>query len=200
MSVDRWLRERTYGPQAFDRDVLRDVKRADGRRVSVVLPTLQVEQTVGPIVGAIAEAWMDGDAPLVDELVVIDGASTDGTGDEAARAAGARVVQEHDVLPQVPGRGKGAAMWRSLAVTTGEVMAFLDADVVDRSESRHSSSDRCSPTSPPHTSRGSSTAARGHHDRWRTRQRDLRAPAHQPVPPGARRVHAAVVGRGRRTT
>jgi glucosyl-3-phosphoglycerate synthase len=130
VSVDRWLRERTYGPQAFDPDVLRDVKRADGRRVSVVLPTLQVEQTVGPICRAIAEAWMDGDAPLVDELVVIDGASTDGT-DEAARAAGARVVQEHDVLPQVPGRGKGAAMWRSLAVTTGEVMAFLDADVVD---------------------------------------------------------------------
>lgn len=130
MSVDRWLKERTYGPRAFDSDALRDVKRADGRRVSVVLPTLQVAQTVGPICRAIADTWMGGDAPLVDELVVIDGASTDGT-DEAARAAHARVVQEHDVLPHVLGRGKGAAMWRSLAVTTGEVVAFLDADVID---------------------------------------------------------------------
>jgi len=130
VSVDRWLSERTYGPHAFDPTVLRDTKHGDGRRVSVVLPSLNVAQTVGSICRTIVDTWMGGDTPLVDELVVIDAASTDGTADAAA-AAGARVVQEHDVLPHVAGRGKGAAMWRSLAVTDGDVVVWIDADIID---------------------------------------------------------------------
>ncbi|HST41376.1 MAG TPA: glucosyl-3-phosphoglycerate synthase, partial [Conexibacter sp.] len=52
----------------------------------------------------------------------------DGTA-EVARAGGARVVQESEVLSEHgPARGKGDALWRSLAVTSGEIVVFLDSD------------------------------------------------------------------------
>jgi glucosyl-3-phosphoglycerate synthase len=68
---------------------------------------------------------------LVSEIVVMDSASTDGTR-RAAEEAGARVVQDREVLPGLaPGRGKGEAMWKSLAVLSGDLVVWLDADVVD---------------------------------------------------------------------
>ncbi len=71
------------------------------------------------------------ETPLVSEIVVMDGSSTDGTR-RAAEEAGARVVMDHEVLPRLaPGRGKGEAMWKSLAVLSGDLVVWLDADVVD---------------------------------------------------------------------
>jgi glucosyl-3-phosphoglycerate synthase len=68
------------------------------------------------------------DIGLVDELVVMDAASADGTARVAA-AHGARVVQESEVLAGFgPCRGKGDAMWRALSVTEGEIVAYIDAD------------------------------------------------------------------------
>jgi glucosyl-3-phosphoglycerate synthase len=68
--------------------------------------------------------------PLVDELVVMDSDSTDGTAD-VARAAGADVVAPADVLPAHGTRpGKGEALWKSLAATTGDLVVFLDADLL----------------------------------------------------------------------
>ena len=67
--------------------------------------------------------------PLVDELVVIDSHSTDRTA-QAARAAGATVVHQSALLPELGDRrGKGEALWKSLLVTTGDVVAYVDADL-----------------------------------------------------------------------
>ncbi len=130
MNVDDWLHTRTYPKDAFDVPALCARKRADGARVSVVLPARRVATTIAPICTTIRERWMAADTPLVDELVVIDAASEDGTADRA-RAAGATVVQEQDVRPDIAGHGKGAAMWRSLAATTGDIVVWIDADIVD---------------------------------------------------------------------
>jgi glucosyl-3-phosphoglycerate synthase len=101
-----------------------------GRRVSVVLPALDEEETVGAIVAAIVPLTT-GPAPLVDELVVLDSGSTDRTA-ELAAAAGARVVHREDVLGEfAPLPGKGEVLWRSLAATTGDVVCFIDSDLVD---------------------------------------------------------------------
>ena len=55
---------------------------------------------------------MMGAVPLLDELLVIDSASTDRTR-EIAEAEGARVVQHPDVLPRYGSfRGKGEALWK----------------------------------------------------------------------------------------
>ena len=66
---------------------------------------------------------------LVDEIVVVDAGSQDATA-EAAVAAGARVHQADMLLPQFgPSLGKGDSLWRSLSVTGGDIVVFLDTDV-----------------------------------------------------------------------
>jgi glucosyl-3-phosphoglycerate synthase len=96
-----------------------------GRTTSVCLPARNEALTVGEIVARIAGH------PLVDEVVVVDDHSEDGTGDAAA-AAGAKVVRAAEVLPAYgSGPGKGQALWKAVASSTGDVVAFCDADVRD---------------------------------------------------------------------
>jgi glucosyl-3-phosphoglycerate synthase len=99
---------------------------AKGRRTtSVCLPARNEAGTVGEIVTRIAEH------PLVDEVVVVDDHSDDGTGD-VALAAGARVVRAAEVLTAYgDGPGKGQALWKAVASSTGDVVAFCDADLWD---------------------------------------------------------------------
>lgn len=109
---------------------LLDRKLSTGTTISVVLPARNEEVTVAGIVRSLRAHLMD-EAPLIDELVVIDSFSTDATAVLAAEA-GATVVACSDVLPHLPARpGKGEALWRSLFVTTGEVVVFVDADLED---------------------------------------------------------------------
>lgn len=127
--VERWLARRSW--PAAERPVDRLATAKQGARVSVVLPALNEEATVGPIVSVIRRELMAGPAPLVDELVVIDSGSTDRTGEFAA-AAGARVVHRDDILPRLPAvPGKGEVLWRSLLVTSGDIVCFVDADLRD---------------------------------------------------------------------
>ncbi len=127
--VRRWLRRRTFCAASWCAAELADARQAQGTTVSVVLPALDEEATVGAIVTAIREALVLR-APLVDEVVVADSGSADRTAAVAA-AAGARVVDVATVLPahgRVP--GKGEALWKALAATTGDLVVFVDADLV----------------------------------------------------------------------
>lgn len=68
---------------------------------------------------------------MVDEVIVVDAASRDGTAACAAEA-GAVVVQQDELLPEYgPALGKGDAMWRALHRSRGDVVCFLDADTED---------------------------------------------------------------------
>lgn len=102
--------------------------RAKGTRtVSVVLPALDEEGTVGQVVESVRPLL----GTLVDELLVIDSGSVDHTA-AVASAAGARVVHRTDILTDVePWPGKGEVLWRSLAATTGDLLVFLDTDLID---------------------------------------------------------------------
>lgn len=98
-----------------------------GRTVSVVLPALDEEATVGGVVSSILPLT----AGLVDELVVLDSGSRDRTA-ERARAAGARVVTREEAVPAVPPvPGKGDALWRAVAATRGDIVVFIDSDLID---------------------------------------------------------------------
>jgi glucosyl-3-phosphoglycerate synthase len=126
--VERWLTRRSWAAADRPPELLAAARR--GTSVSVVLPALNEQETVGDIVSVIRRELM-GRTPLVDELVVIDSGSTDRTA-EVAAAAGARVVHRDTVLPRVPALpGKGEVLWRSLLVTRGEIVCFVDADLRD---------------------------------------------------------------------
>jgi glucosyl-3-phosphoglycerate synthase len=129
--VERWLERRTWSARDRPLSQLLAAKRAAGERatVSVVLPALDEEDTVGDIVAAIRRDLMTERAPLVDELVVVDSGSRDRTAEVAARA-GARVVRRDTILPRLPAvPGKGEVLWRSLLVTSGEIVCFIDSDL-----------------------------------------------------------------------
>jgi glucosyl-3-phosphoglycerate synthase len=99
--------------------------------VSVCLPSRECASTVGEIVRRLCRLR---DAGAIDEIVVVDGASGDGTATIAERA-GACVVQEAELMPSFgPVLGKGDAMWRALSVLSGEVVVYLDADSAGFSE------------------------------------------------------------------
>ncbi|MEU0593308.1 glucosyl-3-phosphoglycerate synthase [Streptomyces ardesiacus] len=126
--VERWLNTRSWS--AGDRPVqhLLSAKRATGQSVSVVLPALDEEATVGDIVTVIRRELMLR-VPLVDEVVVVDSGSGDRTA-EVAAAAGARVEHRDAILPRIPALpGKGEVLWRSLLVTGGDIVCFVDADL-----------------------------------------------------------------------
>nr|WSW67716.1 glucosyl-3-phosphoglycerate synthase [Streptomyces sp. NBC_00995] len=130
--VERWLTRRSWSAADRPLDRLLDARDdAHGRpTVSVVLPALNEARTVGDIVTAIRRELMEK-VRLVDELVVIDSGSTDATA-EVARRAGARVVHRDAILPRVPAvPGKGEVLWRSLLVTGGDIVCFIDADLRD---------------------------------------------------------------------
>ena len=124
--VRAWLEERTYSSAQWTADELVDLK--GGSTVTIVLPARNEAGTVGRIVSTLRRDLVQR-APLVDELLVVDAGSTDGTA-AVAEAAGARVVRQCDVLPELGDRpGKGEALWKSLHVTSGDVVAFIDADL-----------------------------------------------------------------------
>ncbi|MEU6403174.1 glucosyl-3-phosphoglycerate synthase [Streptomyces sp. NPDC046985] len=126
--VERWLRTRSWSVADRPPHELLAAKRASGCTVSVVLPALNEEATVGDIVAAIRRD-LTGRTPLVDEIVVVDSGSADRTA-EVAAAAGARVVHRDSILPRIPAvPGKGEVLWRSLLVTRGDVVCFVDADL-----------------------------------------------------------------------
>jgi glucosyl-3-phosphoglycerate synthase len=127
-AVQAWFMRRSSRAADWPADLLRDAKGST--TVSVVLPALDEAATIGGIVDAVRRDLVDVPVPLVDEIVVLDSGSTDATA-AVARAAGARVVHRDDVLPNVPSvPGKGEALWRSLAATTGDIVVFVDADLL----------------------------------------------------------------------
>ena len=120
-----WFRRRTAHAGDYEVADLVERKAQQGTTVSVVLPARDEAATVGKVVDAVFGL---ADV-LVDEIVVIDSASKDATADIAV-AHGARVHEADQLLPEYgPCLGKGDALWRSLSVTGGDIVVFIDTDI-----------------------------------------------------------------------
>jgi glucosyl-3-phosphoglycerate synthase len=123
-----WFGRRTSRWRDWPLDRLLAAKERQGATVSVVIPARNEERTVAAVVTAISRSLVD-EVPLVDEVVVMDSDSTDGTAEVAAKA-GAVVHRTVEVRPSVGSfRGKGEALWKSLLVTKGDLLVFIDADL-----------------------------------------------------------------------
>ncbi len=127
--VERWFGEANFHHAEFgDLRRLVALKEKQKLTVSLVLPTLNEEETIGPIVRK-AMREMVGRVPLLDEVLVIDSGSSDRTC-EIAEAEGARVIQHADVLPRYGSFvGKGEALWKSVFETSGDIIVWADTDV-----------------------------------------------------------------------
>jgi glucosyl-3-phosphoglycerate synthase len=127
--VDRWFAENTFHAGEF-REVARlvELKEKHGQTISLGLPALNEEATIGLVIKRVKTALMDR-IPLLDQIVVIDSDSTDRTR-EIATELGVPVVRHSQILPETGTYiGKGEALWKSLHVLDGEIVAWIDTDI-----------------------------------------------------------------------
>lgn len=129
--VDKWFAENTYQAEEFsDLKRLVETKEKQGLTVSLALPALNEEKTVGKVISTIKNALMEK-IPLLDEIVLIDSNSTDNTR-KIAEDLGVSVYIHQQLLPELGARiGKGEALWKSLLVTKGDIIAWIDTDIVN---------------------------------------------------------------------
>lgn len=129
--VDKWFAENTYNVNEFeDLKQLLALKQKQDVTISLALPALNEEDTVGKVIATVKHELMER-VPLLDEIVLIDSNSKDQTR-EIARRHEIPVYIHQDVLPQYGARtGKGEALWKSLYVTSGDIILWIDTDIVN---------------------------------------------------------------------
>lgn len=127
--IEPWPVIATFHHGEFaDLSALVVAKERQGLTVSLCIPTLNEEDTIGEVVGCLKSALFDH-VPLLDEVAVVDSGSSDRTR-EVARAAGADVYLAAEILPEAgPGRGKGENIWKAGHQLRGDILCFVDGDV-----------------------------------------------------------------------
>jgi hypothetical protein len=127
--VEQWLVRNSFDAREFsDRHALLSLKRAQGVTISLGLPALNEEATIGREIEVLRQTLVT-EVPLLDEIVVIDGGSDDGT-TALARRLGIPTYRHADILPeQGTHPGKGEALWKSLHVLRGDLIVWVDSDI-----------------------------------------------------------------------
>lgn len=125
--IYRWVREHTYDAHDFALpSVLRKYKKRLNKKIAVILPSLNEERTVGQVIRTSLEVKNTG---IIDEIILVDSASTDGTV-EIARSYGIPVYLHPDIKPELGTfRGKGEAMFKSAFVTDADILVWVDTDI-----------------------------------------------------------------------
>lgn len=129
--VDKWFAENTFNASEFEKlkDLL-SLKQKQKVTISLALPALNEEQTVGKVIKLVKRDLMER-VPLLDEIVLIDSDSKDQTR-EIAKKQGIPVHIHQQILSQYGARsGKGEALWKSLYVTHGDIIVWIDTDIVN---------------------------------------------------------------------
>lgn len=129
--VDKWFAENTYQADEFDDlQALCEHKQQQGLTISLALPALNEEETIGNVIQKAKDALMT-QIPLVDEMIVMDSNSSDRTR-EIAADMGVSVYVHQQLLPGYGARkGKGEALWKSLYLTSGDIVIWVDTDIVN---------------------------------------------------------------------
>ncbi len=129
--VDKWFAENTFSADEFsDLEALLALKRKRGLTISLALPALNEEQTVGKVIRSVKEPLMDR-LPILDEIILIDSDSTDHTR-QIAQELGVQVHVHQQTLPHYGARrGKGEALWKSLYLTRGDLVLWIDTDIAN---------------------------------------------------------------------
>lgn len=129
--VDKWFGENTFHADEFaDLTQLLALKKAQGVTISLALPALNEEETIGRVIRTVKRTLLT-QVPLLDEIILMDSNSTDRTR-EIARKEGLPVYIHQNLLESLGARtGKGEALWKSLLVTRGDIVVWIDTDVAN---------------------------------------------------------------------
>lgn len=129
MNIDQWLPEHTFHYSSFwDLRHLVEAKEQQGLTISLCIPTLNEEHTIGKEI-VIFKSELMSRYPLLDEIAVIDSGSSDATR-EVAASYGADVYLAADILPEVGNkRGKGENLWKAIYQLKGDIIVYVDADI-----------------------------------------------------------------------
>ena len=129
--VEKWFAENSFNYREFS-DIARlmELKKKQGVRISLGLPTLNHESTIGNIIHSVKTSLIDR-VPLLDEIVLIDSKSTDFTRKLAAELGVTPYIHQ-EILPGLGSiRGKGEALWKSLYLLKGDIVIWIDPDVTN---------------------------------------------------------------------
>ncbi|MDZ7794392.1 MAG: glucosyl-3-phosphoglycerate synthase [Spirochaetia bacterium] len=129
MKLSTWLKRNTYHHSAFaELEDLVAQKQKQGLSISLCIPTLNEEATIGKEIILFRSELMSR-YPLLDEIAVIDSGSTDDTV-EVARSFGADVYLADDILPDLDSKkGKGENLWKAIYQLKGDIIVYIDADI-----------------------------------------------------------------------
>jgi glucosyl-3-phosphoglycerate synthase len=129
--VDKWFAENSYSADEFDElDYLLALKRKQNLSISLALPALNEEETIGNVIQTVKDALVVR-VPLLDEIVLIDSNSVDRTRSIAKKLNIPTYIHQ-STLPQYGVRhGKGEALWKSLYLTRGDIILWIDTDIVN---------------------------------------------------------------------
>ena len=125
----KWLTENTFHHGEFW-DILKLVKEKEkkGLKISLCIPTLNEEKTIGKEVLILKSELMER-YPLIDEFAVIDSGSEDKTL-EVAKNYGADVYLASEILTSVGDKkGKGENLWKAIHQLKGDIICYVDADI-----------------------------------------------------------------------
>ncbi len=129
--VDKWFAENTYHAGEFaDLEHLLELKREQKLTVSLALPALNEEATVGKVIHTIQDALMKR-APLLDEIVLVDSDSSDRTRERSRRPWMSRCMFISRCCRTWGREGKGEALWKSLYLTCGDILVWIDTDIAN---------------------------------------------------------------------
>jgi hypothetical protein len=129
--VDKWFAENSFHSDEFsDLRYLQSLKEKQDLTISLALPALNEEETVANVILTLRSTLMDK-VKLLDEIILIDSNSTDRTRQIAERLD-IPVHIHQQILPQYGSReGKGEALWKSLYLTRGDLIFWVDTDIVN---------------------------------------------------------------------
>lgn len=129
MNIENWLQTNTYHHSDFwDLQKLVERKQQNGTSISLCIPTLNEEKTIGKEI-VLFRSELVQRYPLLDEVAVIDSGSTDSTR-EIAQSFGADVFLASDILPSLEDRrGKGENLWKAIYQLNGDIIVYIDADI-----------------------------------------------------------------------
>lgn len=125
--IFKWVRERTFDAIDYSLPaILRNYKKKLDKKISILLPSLNEEKTVANVIKTALEVKEVG---LIDEVILIDSASTDSTV-EIAKSYGIPVFIHPAIRSDLGSyRGKGEAMFKSAFVTDADILAWVDTDI-----------------------------------------------------------------------